>query len=103
MTPFLLLAVLGGQAAATAPFPAPQATAAAPIAGADETRAIKVRSVAAEYVWLREHGLRATEQSLVIRGRRAFDVLKATDVNGVERDVWFDISSFYGRELSLLR
>ena len=28
----------------------------------------------------------------------AYDVLTATDGSGASRDVWFDISSFYGHE-----
>ena len=93
IVPALLIAV--AQVATASP-DAGSAPAVA-TAGASERTAVKVGSVAAEYTWLAAHGLRPREQSLVVRGKQAFDMISALDEKGTAREVWFDISSFYGR------
>jgi hypothetical protein len=68
--------------------------------GSNKETAIKVASVAREYKYLKSLGFQVTRQSLVIgEGGRAYDVIAAKHAEtGEERDFWFDISSFYGRE-----
>ena len=83
------------------------ATTAAPIEmaaiqsgelGATQETAIKVRSVREEYQILNELGLKMQKQALSLDGRKAYDVLTVIDPEtGVERQLWFDVSSFFGR------
>jgi len=57
-----------------------------------------VDSVAQEYEVLRLLGLQSQSQSLHVIDGRPFDVLTATDPETKEaREVWFDISRFFGR------
>jgi len=57
-----------------------------------------VDSVAQEYEVLRLLGLQS--QSLHVIDGRPFDVLTATDPETKEaREVWFDISRFFGRSM----
>ncbi len=53
--------------------------------------------VASEYRWLSERhpGWNLTEQSLVQSGKRSYDVLDFTTVDGRKRRVCFDVSEFY--------
>jgi hypothetical protein len=67
--------------------------------GKTEATAYRVKSVADEYQILRRLGLRPAEQSLIVKGKKAYDMLEATNANGEKVELWFDISSFYGDEL----
>ncbi len=59
-----------------------------------------VDSVAQEYEVLRLLGLQSQSQSLHVIDGRPFDVLTATDPETKEaREVWFDISRFFGRSM----
>jgi hypothetical protein len=103
VTAALALLLASGLVQATAPGPAPAPTVAAPaVPGAAKETAIRVKDVGAEYAHLRQHKLRSHMQSLVADDpRHAYDVLTATDEQGAERQIWFDISSFFGKGLGL--
>jgi hypothetical protein len=55
--------------------------------------------VRAEYAWLAEHfpGARPCRQSLQSRGPRSYDVLEIHDASGAKREIYFDITAFFGR------
>lgn len=92
----LLAAVSGGLAACALPPDAPTVLASANGTGPDD--AYLVYSVEQEYEVLRLLGLTAQRQSLHIINGRPFDVMTAINAETQEtRDVWFDISRFYGR------
>lgn len=79
-----------------APQSARPANADAP--GFSKAKAIKVRSVDAEYAWLKAHGLRPEAQSLIVERENVYDRFDAVDpVSGEHHQIWFDISSFYGK------
>lgn len=52
-----------------------------------------------EYRWVAEHfpGYRMQKQSLTQHNGRPYDVLLITDAAGTEHQVYFDISSFFGK------
>lgn len=68
--------------------------------GRTEATAFKVKNVGEEYAVLRTFGLEPGVQSLVIENdHRAFDTLSAKNPKTGEKvELWFDISSFYGKE-----
>ena len=68
--------------------------------GRTQATAYKVKYVAEEYAVLRTFGLELEIQSLVIgKDHRAFDVLTGKDPKtGAKIDLWFDITSFFGKE-----
>lgn len=81
------------------------AAASASVAdGSTRERAVVIRAgsemagIAQEGVWLREHfpGCVKREQSLIVDGRRSYDVVKV-EVDGVTHEIWFDITSFLGK------
>jgi hypothetical protein len=64
--------------------------------GSSQASAYKVRSVADEYAIIKHLGLETKQQALIV-GNRAYDKLTVVDpATGAEREIWFDISSFYG-------
>ena len=64
--------------------------------GISQQTAYKVKSVREEYQVVAALGLEPGSQSLVVNNK-PYDVIEATDPRtGAKRDVWFDISSFYG-------
>lgn len=66
--------------------------------GSGPETAFKVGSIGEEYQILGRLGLQRASQALVAHEGRMYDVLTATDpATGEEREVWFDISSFFGR------
>lgn len=68
--------------------------------GTSKERAFKVKSVDEEYRVLRELGLSPVQQSLVIGDdQKPYDLIEATDSQGSSRQLWFDISSFFGKGL----
>jgi hypothetical protein len=90
------------------PEPAPPSSAAvAPAKPADAKardgssyeKAIVAKSVEAEYEWLKKNhpGYRMRMQALRKEGGKPFDVLSITTKDGKELDVFFDISSFFGK------
>jgi hypothetical protein len=67
--------------------------------GASAETAFHVRSIREEYEILGALGLCPEMQSLIEQGRHPYDMLSARDPRtGAARDLWFDISSFYGHE-----
>jgi hypothetical protein len=63
--------------------------------GKSQETAYKVDSVHEEYEVLKALGLTPKSQALVIK-KKPYDLLTAVDpATGSERELWFDISSFY--------
>lgn len=63
--------------------------------GTSQATAYKVSSVSDEYDIIKALGLEMKSQALVV-GKKPYDLITAIDrVTGTERQVWFDISSFY--------
>jgi hypothetical protein len=92
----LLAGTLGGLSACVLPPDAPTILASANGTGPDD--AYPVRSVAQEYEILRLLGLQSRGQALHTINGRPYDVITAVNPStGQQRDVWFDISRFYGR------
>ena len=69
--------------------------------GSTFAKAVVVGSVGAEYEWLRKNfpGHKVRSQRLMMHAGKPYDVLAITTRDGSERDVYFDISSFFGKEL----
>lgn len=59
--------------------------------------AIRVSSVRQEYQILQALRLKPKSQTLVAMNRKHYDRITTVDDAGNERDMWFDISSFYLR------
>lgn len=57
------------------------------------------KGVAAEYAWLREHypGYKSKGQSLNHKDKKAYDIITIVTRDGDEKQVYFDISGFFGR------
>ncbi len=67
--------------------------------GKSEATAYKVKSVHDEYEVLGALGLRPGGQSLIVHGKKAFDLLSVTDPKTQQKvDIYFDINSFYWNE-----
>jgi hypothetical protein len=62
-------------------------------------KAIVVKSVDAEYEWIRSNfpGSQVTGQSLLSKKRKYCDLLTFKTKDGEDKQVYFDISGFYGR------
>jgi len=67
--------------------------------GASAEKAIPVKSIAEEYAWVGQHlpGTQFESQALVNLDGRSFDLLTLRGQNGEVRQVYFDISSFFGQ------
>ncbi len=92
----LLAAALGSVSACVLPPDAPTVLASASGTGPDD--AYVVSSVAQEYEVLRLLGLEMQQQALHQINGKPFDVLTVSDPDtGETRDLWFDISRFFGR------
>jgi len=64
--------------------------------GASRETAIRVSNVRKEYEIAEALGYEVRQQSLSLYNRKAYDVLRVVDPkSGGERDLWFDITSFY--------
>ncbi|MBS1663813.1 MAG: hypothetical protein JST68_22400 [Bacteroidetes bacterium] len=57
------------------------------------------KGVDAEYDWLREHypGYKRGRQALTTKNGKPYDVLSIETADGVKKDVYFDISKFFGK------
>ncbi len=57
-------------------------------------------SVREEYSWVAAHcpGFDVVEQRLLFVGEQPFDVLAQRSEAGSEREVYFDVSAFYGKD-----
>ncbi|MCK4678504.1 MAG: hypothetical protein KAT48_10265 [Bacteroidales bacterium] len=69
------------------------------IDGSSFEKAIIVKSVKAEYEWLADNypGYKMKMQALTKHKNKHYDILSIETADGVEKDVYFDISRFYGR------
>ncbi len=67
--------------------------------GSSFEKAIPVKSVDAEYQWLRaKHpGHKVKRQALLANGGKHYDRISITTKDGKELEVYFDISSFFGK------
>ncbi|MGB3469733.1 MAG: hypothetical protein WBA51_02800 [Erythrobacter sp.] len=82
-------------ACATTPAPDLSAVQAGEQGSSRET-AIKVSNSRKQYEIAEQLGYEARQQSLSLYGKRAYHVLLVVDPkSGAERDLWFDITSFY--------
>jgi len=61
--------------------------------------AIIAKNIAFEYKWVRIHypNYRVIMQSLQNNKRKYYDVLKIKNESNIERDIYFDINSFFGK------
>ncbi len=59
----------------------------------------EMTGVSAEYSWLDKHyqGYQSEGQSLVVHKKIPYDILKVKSPDGTEREVYFDISNYYGK------
>lgn len=62
-------------------------------------RAVKAKSVDYEYMWVEKKypGSRVTGQVLLTKNRVPYDKLEVVLTNGKKIDLYFDISSFFGK------
>lgn len=53
----------------------------------------------AEYKWLADHypGYRMGSQALVFHEKKPYDILKIETAEGVPKEVYFDISNYFGK------
>ena len=67
--------------------------------GSSPAQAVVVNSVREEYDWLQRHcpGLQFEKQSLQEVDGKPYDVHTLRTAEGEEREVFFDISRFYGK------
>ena len=68
--------------------------------GSSPENPIVVKSVPQEYEWVAANlpGFVLTKQNLRYVDERPFDVFVVRNTEGVQREVYFDIQSFFGRE-----
>jgi hypothetical protein len=66
--------------------------------GASIEQAIVVKNIGEEYGWIRRHcaGFEPGEQSLEEIGGRFYDVHQLRNAAGLEKTIYFDITTFYG-------
>jgi len=59
----------------------------------------ETRGVAAEYAWLKKHHSKwkVAQQSLIMKKGKKYDVLTCVLPDGQKKEVWFDISDFFGK------
>lgn len=68
--------------------------------GKSQDTAYKVRNVGEEYALIRALGLRPGEQALLVKDDKAWDLMTVIDPKtGKKVEIYFDISSFFGKEL----
>ncbi len=67
--------------------------------GSSAAQAVVVGSVAEEYAWVARHcpGFQFQMQSLQLIDGKPYDVLTLRNAQGEERQIFFDISRFYGK------
>jgi hypothetical protein len=59
----------------------------------------EMKGVSAEYAWLRKNypGYKSNGQSLTPHGNKNYDVIHITTADGRKKDIYFDISNFFGK------
>jgi hypothetical protein len=67
--------------------------------GRSPETAFKVIAVREEYELLRALSLQALQQRLIVHDERYYDVLTVRDVNGVQGEVFFEVTAIVGRTL----
>jgi hypothetical protein len=67
--------------------------------GSSAENAIVVDSVEDEYIWLAQHYSQFTlvQQSLSQMGDKHYDVMRIRTGSGEEKDIFFDVTSFFGK------
>lgn len=67
--------------------------------GSSFQKAILAPSIPKEYEWLREYypGCVFKMQSLVFHEGKPYDILHIETIDGVQKEIYFDISSFFGK------
>lgn len=67
--------------------------------GSSFEKAIPVKSIDEEYDWVAGHypGSKFLGQTLVFKDKKPFDRLRIVLSDGSEKDVYFDISKFFGK------
>lgn len=67
--------------------------------GSSIEKAIVVKNISAEYEWIRKNypNSQVLMQALINKGKNHYDKLTVKLENGVERDFYFDINSFFGK------
>lgn len=67
--------------------------------GSSFAKAIIAESIPKEYEWLREYypGCVFQMQSLVFHEGKPYDILHIETIDGVKKEIYFDISSFFGK------
>ena len=55
--------------------------------------------VDAEYLWLKKNypGYKLKQQSLNFHNKKPYDILSIETKEGEEKEIYFDISNFYGK------
>jgi hypothetical protein len=63
------------------------------------TEKSETKGVSAEYAWLQEHypGYKSKGQVLSQHDDKPYDIIKIVTQQGVEKNIYFDISNFYGK------
>ncbi len=67
--------------------------------GSSFEKAIIAKSIPFEYAWVAEHypGSEMIMQSSSFQKKKPYDILSIKIADGEEKDVYFDISSFFGK------
>jgi hypothetical protein len=57
------------------------------------------KGVGAEYAWLRQNypGYTSKGQSLTFDKKKPYDIITIVTAEGLEKEIYFDISKFYGK------
>jgi hypothetical protein len=63
------------------------------------TEKSETKGVDAEYKWLHENypGYTVLKQSLNFYNKKPYDILDIKAADGIEKNIYFDISNFYGK------
>lgn len=70
--------------------------------GKTKETAYQVKDVGEEYQVIRALGFQPQGQALVVEGKKAWDLMTVVDPKTGEKiEIWFDISSFFGKEFGL--
>jgi hypothetical protein len=67
--------------------------------GSSKENAISVKSIDAEYLWIRQNypGSKVIKQALLRDGKKSYDKLIFVTSAGETKEIYFDITSFFGK------
>lgn len=67
--------------------------------GSSKENAISVKSIDAEYLWIRQNdpGSKVIKQALLRDGKKSYDKLTFVTSAGETKEIYFDITSFFGK------